>query len=142
MEPTPPDVLGSLARSADTLDPDVVSVYVFGSQAEGRAHRHSDVDVGVLVDHARRPTRAGRFDLRLQLVGRLSHALGRPDVDVVILNDTPPQFARHIVSRGRRLYCRDEAADHTFVRTALLRAADLEPFLRRTRRRKLQSLER
>jgi hypothetical protein len=44
--------------------------------------------------------------------------------------------------RGRRLLCVDAEADHAFVRDVQLRAADLEPFLRRTRRLKLQALAR
>lgn len=135
-------VLTALAECAPQLGPDVVSVYAFGGHAEGRAHRESDVDVAVLLDHARRPTRAERFDARLHLVGLLNRALSRDDVDLVILNDAPPQFARHVISRGRRLYCRDAAMDHGFVRTTLSRAADLEPFLRRMRRLKLEALAR
>lgn len=131
-----------LDERASELGLDVISVYVFGSHAEGRAHRESDVDVAVLVDRTSYPTRADRFDLRLSLVGQLSHVLARTDVDVVILNDAPPQFARHIVNRGRRVFCRDVSADRSFVRTMLSRAADLEPFLRRTRRAKLRAIAR
>jgi predicted nucleotidyltransferase len=31
---------------------EVVAAYLFGSHASGRAHRESDVDVGVLLDRA------------------------------------------------------------------------------------------
>jgi nucleotidyltransferase-like protein len=99
------DLQEKLRRTFDTDDLGVVSVYVFGSEAEGRAHRDSDLDVGVL-------------------------------------NDAPPHLARAIVSRGIRVFCRDVTTDHAFVRTSLLRAADLEPFLRRTRRIKLAAIRR
>jgi hypothetical protein len=46
------------------------------------------------------------------------------------------------VTTGRRIYCSDPDLDHAFVRDVQLRAADLEPFLRRTRARKLASLAR
>ena len=110
--------------------------------AESRAHTESDVDIGVLLDWTRYPDRASRFEARLRLSGYIGHGLGRNDVDVVILNDAPPHLARAIVSRGVRMFCRDTAADHAFVRTSLLRAADLEPFLRRTRRIKLAAIPR
>ncbi|MDH4066925.1 MAG: nucleotidyltransferase domain-containing protein [Acidobacteriota bacterium] len=142
MDTTPSGVLAALERCGGLLGDEVVSVYAFGSLAEGRSHRESDVDVAVLVDYALRPTRADRFETRLRLVGQLGRQLGRGDVDVVILNDAPPQFARRIVSRGRRVHCRDTSADHAFVRTTLLRAADLEPFLRRTRRLTLEAIRR
>ena len=69
-------------------------------------------------------------------------ALHRNAVDVVVLNDAPPGLGRHIVTTGRRVYCRDAEGDHAFVRDVQLRAADLEPFLRRARRIKLDALAR
>lgn len=63
-------------------------------------------------------------------------------VDVVLLNEAPPLFARRIVSSGRRIVCTDEAAEQTFRRDAQLMAADLEPFLRRARSVKLRALAR
>jgi predicted nucleotidyltransferase len=136
------DLSSQLTGAFENGDPGVLSAYLFGSQAEGRAHRDSDVDVGVLLEWGRYPTLAARFDARLRLLGDLGHALGRNDVDVVILNDAPPQLARAIVTRGIRVHCRDAAADHALVRTVMLRAADLEPFLRRLRRVKLAAIRR
>ncbi len=132
----------------DSLDavfgaaPGVVSAYLFGSVARGRGHRESDLDLGVLLDWTTYPTERGRFDARLKLSAQVGAALHRNDVDLVVLNDTPPHLSREIVTRGRRVYCGDPEANHAFVRTAMLRAADLEPFLRRTRRIKLDALAR
>lgn len=119
----------------------VISAYLFGSLAEGRAHRDSDVDVGILLDRAVYPRAADRFDVRLRCVGLLGAVVGR-ETDVVILNDAPPQLARHILAAGERLLLNDAAVDRAFRRTTWSRAADLEPFLRRARRVKLQSLDR
>lgn len=132
-------VRGTLAGPAGA---GVVSAYLFGSHAAGRAHRESDVDVAVLLDRAVCPDARRRFESRLQMSAQLAAALGTNDVDLVVLNDAPPTLARAIVVGGRRLFCRDAEADRAFVRTTLLRAADLEPFLRRTRRVKLQRLRR
>ena len=118
-----------------------VSVYLFGSHAEGRAHRESDVDVGVLLDRQALPAARDRFEAGLRLSSRLQSSLGTRHVDLVVLNDAPPGLGRCVV-RGRRLACFDREADHAFVRDVQLRAADLEPFLRRTRRLKLQALAR
>jgi predicted nucleotidyltransferase len=120
----------------------VVSAYLFGSVAHGRAHRESDLDVGVLLDRLVYPGTRDRFEARLELAGRLGTATHRNDVDVVILNDAPPHLARAIVTGGRRVFCADPEADHALIRTTLLRAADLEPFLRRARSVKLKALER
>jgi predicted nucleotidyltransferase len=120
----------------------VLSAYVFGSHAEGRAHAESDIDVGVLLDRRLAPTERQRFESRVRIGSVLVGRLRQNAVDVVVLNDAPPQFARRIVTAGRRVCCRDEAADHAFVRDVQLRAADLEPFLRRTRRVKLAAMTR
>ena len=108
--------------------------------AGARAHRESDVDVRVLLDWTPYRADRDRFEAPLRLTAAIGAALRRNDVDLVILNDAPPHLAREIVTRGRRVWCLDRDSDHAFVRTTRLRAADLEPFLRRTRRVKLGAL--
>ena len=122
--------------------PGVVSVYLFGSFAEKRAHSESDVDIGVLLDRSEYPAGADRFEVRVRLAATLEHDLAPRSPDVVILNDAPPTLAARIVSMGQRLVCRDSLLDHAFRRDIQLRAADLQPFLRRTRRVKLHSISR
>jgi predicted nucleotidyltransferase len=136
---TGPIVL-TIANSLENV-PGVISAYLFGSMANGRAHRESDVDVGLLLDRNVHATAADRFDVRLRLTGRLGSAVAR-DVDLVILNDAPPQLARHILTRGLRLMISNASADHDFLRTVLSRAADLQPFLNSTRRLKLVAIAR
>jgi len=134
--------LDSALRRAFDDASGVVSAYLFGSVANGRAHRESDLDIGVLLDRVIYPGAGNRFEARLHLTGGLGTTTRRNDVDVVILNDAPPHLARAIVTSGRRVFCADAEADHAFLRTTLLRAADLEPFLRRARRLKLRALKR
>ena len=121
--------------------PGVISAYLFGSHARGTTHRDSDVDVGVLVSYQLYPHRADRSRLVVPLNSDIISATHCNDVDVVILNDAPPELAVTIV-RGVRLYCADQQADRDFVRTAQLRYADIRPFLERTRRLKLQAFKR
>lgn len=140
METTDDDRIETALRRFCDAEASVVSAYVFGSRAEGRAHRESDLDVGLLLRH-QRDGAAPRFALRVRASSQLEASTGHR-TDVVVLNDAPPTLARHIVTRGRRICCRDTELDHAFVRDAQLRAADLEPFLRRTRRVKLEALAR
>jgi predicted nucleotidyltransferase len=123
-------------------DPGLIATYLFGSHADGRVHRESDVDVAVLLDRRSYESPRARFAARLRLIGELGHALGRSDIDLVILNDAPPPLARAILTSGRLVFCRDDETTHAFLRTVLLRAADLEPFLRRARAVKLEALRR
>lgn len=132
----------ALTQAVEAEPGGLVSAYWFGSHAEGRAHRESDIDVGVLLDWTIYRTRQARFDARVRLAASLAAALGVPGVDVVVLNEAPPLLARHIVTHGRRVFSADAEADHAFVRDAQLRAADLEPFLRRFARLKLDATAR
>jgi predicted nucleotidyltransferase len=120
----------------------LVSAYLFGSHAEGRAHRESDVDLGVLFAWDVHSTASARFEERLRLTTLLAAAQRTDRIDVVVLNDAPPTLGRRIVTSGRRVFCADPERDHAFVRDVQLRAADLEPFLRRTRQLKLAAIRR
>ena len=117
----------------------LASLYIFGSVAEGRAHADSDLDVGVLLDRCRYPDENSRFHQRLLLSMTLSR-FGGPDADVVILNDAPPLLGRAIVTRGKRIICRDETLDHACVRDIQLMAADIEPWLQRMWKIKLEAM--
>jgi len=123
----------------------VMSAYLFGSHVRGTAHAQSDVDVAVVLDYGALPLRGERARAAVSLNSELIAATHCNEVDVVVLNDAPPELAFSIITRGTRLYCsgpEGEAGDHALVRTALLRYADFRPFLERTRRLKLLALSR
>ena len=137
----PDDMATQLTRVLRAARPTgVISAYLFGSHAEHRAHRESDVDVGVLLDHAAFPSEEARFNERVRLSAWLGVELRVSVVDVVILNDAPPGLGSRIVTRGVAVYCASPEVAHAFRRDVQLRAADLEPFLRRMRRLKLTAL--
>lgn len=137
------DLAGRLERLfRETPVAGVVAAYLFGSHAEGRAHRESDVDVGVLLRRDACPTPAARFEARLSLLARLMGALRTNEVDLVLLNDAPPLLGRRIVNHGRCVFCADADAERDFRLQVQLRAADLAPFLRRMQRLKLEALRR
>jgi uncharacterized protein len=119
---------------------DVLLAYAFGSVAEGRAHRESDLDLAVLLDWDRIPSRDGRGRRQIELIAKLVGALGFNEVDLVLLNDAPPLLAREIVRRGALLHAVDAETVHAFERDVQLRAADIEPFIQRHRARLLEVL--
>lgn len=126
----------------DRADLGVVSVYLFGSAARRARHAESDLDIGVLLHSVPTASRATRADLRVTLGAALIAATGENDIDLVVLNDLPPGLARAIVLDGERLVCFGDEADFDFRRSVQLRAAELQPFLRRARRLKLEALAR
>src|SRR4051812_43227789 len=126
----------------DRPDLGVASAYLFGSHAEGRAHRESDVDVGVLLQWDRHPTSRDRFAMRIRLGSDLISVVRCNEVDIVILNDAPPLLGRKIVQDGIRVFLGDPEADHTYVRDIQILAADLEPWLARLRKLRLEALAR
>lgn len=85
-------------RLAAALDREgVVSVALFGSQAEGSAGPLSDVDLAVWLDPEL--SVSARLDARLELASAAADALGGTEVDLVILNDASP-LLRHRARRG------------------------------------------
>ena len=147
--PLPPDDGGRRSAASASLEAffsqkasrKVMSAYLFGSHAEQRTHRESDIDVGVLLDWRLVPSRLARAELRLSLSSELIAVTGNNFVDIVVLNDAPPQFARSIVTLGSPLFVRDPELDHAFRRDIQLLAADLTPWLDRMRRIKLKVLQ-
>lgn len=136
------DVGDAVRRTASELGIPVVAAWLYGSRAAGRAHRESDLDVAVLLPFSPPVPERDRFEARVSLTAGLIGALHTDDVDLVVLNDVPPTLARRVVTEGRLVLDTDAQATHAFVRDTLLRAADLEPFLRRTRAAKLRSVRR
>jgi predicted nucleotidyltransferase len=88
------EALRTLARALDR--PGVVAASVFGSNATGRAHARSDVDLAIWLDPALAPDE--RLALRIELTDAAAAALPATDADVTILNDAPPL----LVQRARQ----------------------------------------
>ena len=136
------ELTATLGRFFSEHGSGVASAYLFGSHAEGRAHRESDVDVAVLLDWKAFPTADQRFDARVRLTAELIGALHHNEVDLIVLNDVPPTLGRKVVFDGVRVFRGDPELDHAYVRDVQLRAADLDIWLRRVRRRTLEAIRR
>ncbi len=83
--------------------PDVLALYLFGSQATGKTTPESDVDLAVLL----RPKVDG-FHLKLDLGARFAELLGR-SVDLVVLGEDLDLTFR-VLQHGVRLYERERDA--------------------------------
>ncbi len=74
-------------------------VVLFGSQATGRTHPKSDVDIGV-ISHS-------EVD-RLKLMNEMDKIFGREDVSVVDLSIVSPSLMYAIVEDGKLLYEKEQ----------------------------------
>ncbi|HUP47497.1 MAG TPA: nucleotidyltransferase domain-containing protein [Thermoanaerobaculia bacterium] len=108
-------------------DERVQAIYLFGSAAVGTQHAGSDLDLAILIGE--------RITLRkeLRLRSTVVELLRRPDVDLVILDHAPPLLRYEVVTRGRRLYARDEAIVDAFEHRSIMIYMDTE-YLRRLER--------
>jgi predicted nucleotidyltransferase len=109
--------------------PDVVLGFLFGSYARGQGRPDSDVDCAILLAHA---VPAGSyFDTRLRLIDGLARAIGRDDVDLVILNEAPLALVYRVLRDGKLLFCRDHAAYVRYRVRTLDLYFDFAPLLER-----------
>lgn len=78
--------------------PEVKLVYLFGSRATEKIGPLSDYDFAVYLDEKNEKK---RFDLRLELMGKVSSKLKIDDLDLVILNDIDsPELKYNIIKDG------------------------------------------
>jgi len=119
-------------------DETVRLAYLFGSHAQGRADKTSDVDVAVL-------TESDDNELR-QLVAlktTLEEVVDRTvDVTLVPVRGTGPRLLNQVLQYGDLLYTRDEKTRVDFETSARSKYLDMKPHIdqyhRRVKERLLQ----
>lgn len=80
----------------------LIFVALFGSQATGRTHEKSDIDIGVLGKEAL------PFDVHTKIWGDFSDAFKRDDIEIVDLVPASPTMMYVLVRDGKLLYERAE----------------------------------
>lgn len=93
----------SLLTHLQSRLPDLLAVYLFGSQATGHSNSESDLDLAVLV-----PGTLDPLDL-WRLAGEIADIVNLP-VDLIDLRTASTVMKYQIITKGRRLWCKDEAA--------------------------------
>ena len=103
---------------------EVVFAYLFGSRSRGPSHPLSDVDVAVFTQPAEPDV---EWEQRLELIGVVSRALARDDVDVVLLRHAPPLLAERVARTGTVILSRDEPRRLRWIVETKSRYCDLRP---------------
>jgi len=86
------------AKNVLQEEEDVLFCYLFGSVAEGRENKESDLDIGVYISPE---TKEDFFEVRLRLIEKFTRELSK-QADVVILNTASP-FLRYVVIKEGEL---------------------------------------
>jgi predicted nucleotidyltransferase len=121
-----------LQTVADTLAKELglkVAI-VYGSAATGKMRRDSDVDVAVLCDQPL------DVDARLALWGKLTYALHR-EVDLVDLFDLGGEILHQILTKGRVVLKKDEAAYYELAKRMVYDREDFMGLVRRAQRERI-----
>jgi len=75
--------------------------YLFGSVAEGKEGKLSDVDIAVFLDESL--SKKERFDLQLKLISGLMSILKTDRIDLIVMNDAPLLLKYNIIKHGKIL---------------------------------------
>lgn len=127
MDPLP--TTEALRRSLAGAPEALVCAYLFGSRSRGTARASSDVDLAVLL----RRRDASADPLGLRLGGELERTIGS-GVDLVVLNNAPPDLVHRVLRDGIIVLDRDPSARVRFEVAARNAYFDLVPHLDRYRR--------
>lgn len=137
--PSQEELAAALARLGPALGAEgAVASYLFGSYGRwlkgGRAPGPlSDVDLAVLLPGpgtGGEPATPADLKPHLRLLAAAVDALGRDDVDLVILNQAPPALRYAVLRDGVRFWCADPDLQVNFEAAALRTYLDMEPYRR------------
>jgi predicted nucleotidyltransferase len=103
-------------------EPDIELAVVFGSIAQGRARRESDVDVGVLGDLS---------NARLSTLAVHLSRVARRQVDLIALDQAPPLLRFEVARTGQLLFERQPSLWTNFKVRAMVDWWDWAPYARR-----------
>lgn len=89
---------------------DISAVYLFGSYADRREKRFSDIDIGILLKHRALKTAPAKQTACIMELGRIL----RKDIHPVILNTAGEIFLEQIFKKGKCLLVNDDKENILF----------------------------
>ncbi len=99
--------------------------YYFGSFAEGKENRESDLDIAVLCKRGSVPSTEKVWELRLEL----ADLCGR-DVDILILNDAGLVIAMQVISKGKVFIENTQKAHEMYAAEIFSRYAEFKELVK------------
>jgi uncharacterized protein len=105
----------------------VHTVYVFGSQVEGVAHKSSDIDIGVVFNDPEQ-YRDNTMEAYTALYDLFTDLFPRKKVDIVFLQFAPIRLQHSAVFDGKVLYEADQDKRYDYQEYVLRKQCDLKHF--------------
>ena len=120
------ETIGAKIRDVLANEEGLIAVYLFGSQAEGKAHHLSDIDIAVLFDDQMSSEQL--FERTLAIGSLLEQALPCT-VDVIPLNRAGPLLRFQVIQKGQLLLEWDRTRRCLFHMRAMNTYYDVKPYL-------------
>lgn len=92
-------------------------LYLFGSRAKGAVKPLSDIDIGVILN--KNVSRSKATDFKLELLSKAAEILGTDEIDLIVLNEAPPDLTFNILRDGKILFCRSRKDFFDFREAAI-----------------------
>jgi hypothetical protein len=105
---------------------EIIAVYLFGSTAQGKAHRLSDTDVAILYPEN---LAVDEMFQRTLTIGTLLEGALKQPVDIVVLNCAAPFLRFQVIKTGKLIVERDCTARCLFQMRAMNTYYDAKPYL-------------
>lgn len=104
-------------RKCFSRDKNIMMAYLFGSHAEGKETKISDLDIGVFLS-----PEMGReeiFKKHLFLIGEVSKIMKTDRVDVVIMNESSASLNFEIIKHNAPIYVRSKGFKNSFEESVI-----------------------
>ncbi len=102
------ELINKIKKYLENID-FVIFAYIFGSAANNKENKYSDVDLAFYIADGEIDTNE-YLDLKRELTDIVSR-----DVDIVILNDASPLVKKEVFSSGIKLFSKDEELESNFI---------------------------
>ncbi|WP_025640608.1 type VII toxin-antitoxin system MntA family adenylyltransferase antitoxin [Schnuerera ultunensis] len=101
----------------------VKGAYLFGSYAEGKENKFSDLDIGIILDEVYEK------NIKIQLLKELSYN-GFCNVDLVLLNEAPTMIEFEIVKHNKLIYRREDFNHPVYFSNIIRKGLDFKPLVK------------
>ena len=102
----------------------VVAIYIFGSQAQGLAHKMSDVDIGIIFDNPEK-YKNKTMDAYSEFYSIFTDVFPGKDVDIVFLQLVSPALQFRAVRDGQIIYEADQERQLNYRENVFKKYLDL-----------------